>query len=396
MRTIAVVNQKGGSGKTTTAVNLAATLAEKGRKVLLIDLDPQYSATQWYDVTEGGKGVFDLSPSLKRRALRNSSSRRDPRRLPRSFVPVASRGREGPLRRAGGRTVLKEKLKELPDGRFDYVLIDCPPTLGILTVNAFNAVTEVLVPVECHVMGLHGLAQLWKTVEVVKKRLNPELNVTGIVACRVDRKTKHGKEVVEKVRAKFPEITFTTEIRENVRLRRVSFARGPITAYDGKSAGAEDYRKLAVEVIAQEGQEPREGFSMAKSQTARCTIKNDPFATLIPDREAEQAAEAEEANEEATTKGVTPLRREQRPPGRLERAGQATKAEGQKQAKLTVHLSHDLIERVKNAAYWNPRLTIASIAEMGVKFAIEQVEKENGGAYPPREGELKGGRPIGS
>jgi chromosome partitioning protein len=121
-------------------------------------------------------------------------------------------------------------------------------------------VSEVLVPVECHVMGLHGLAQLWKTVELVKKRLNPELRVTGILACRVDRRTKHGKEVVEKVRARFAELTFKTEIRENVRLAECPSQGGPITAYDAKSAGAEDYRKLAVEVIAQEGQEAQGGI----------------------------------------------------------------------------------------------------------------------------------------
>ena len=141
---------------------------------------------------------------------------------------------------------------------------------------------------------------------------------------------------------------------------------------------------------------------MAKSQTARSTIKNDPFATLIPDREAEQAAEAEEST---SPNVVTPLRREQpreqaASPVRSEQPRNAEaepkKVEGQKREKLTVHLTHDLIERVKNAAYWNPRLTIASIAELGVKFAIEQVEKEHGGPYPAREAELKGGRPIGS
>jgi len=140
---------------------------------------------------------------------------------------------------------------------------------------------------------------------------------------------------------------------------------------------------------------------MAKSQTARSTIKNDPFATLIPDREAEQAAQEEEANEKATSSVVTPLRREQgrdqAEASRVETSrADSGKAESQKKEKLTVHLTHDLIERVKNAAYWNPRLTIASIAELGVRYAIEQVEKENGGAYPPRESELKGGRPIGS
>ena len=126
---------------------------------------------------------------------------------------------------------------------------------------------------------------------------------------------------------------------------------------------------------------------MAKSQTARSTIKNDPFATLIPDRAAEQQAAEDEANEDTPTNVVTPIRRDQ---------AEAKKVDGQKREKLTVHLSHDLIERVKNAAYWNPRLTIASIAELGVKYAIEQVEKEHGGPYPTREAELKGGRPIGS
>ena len=135
---------------------------------------------------------------------------------------------------------------------------------------------------------------------------------------------------------------------------------------------------------------------MAKSQTARSTIKNDPFETLIPDREAEQAAQEEEANEKAASSVVTPLRREQARDQAEASRVEVSKSESQKKEKLTVHLTHDLIERVKNAAYWNPRLTIASIAELGVRYAIEQVEKENGGAYPPRESELKGGRPIGS
>ena len=261
MRTIAVVNQKGGSGKTTTAVNLGATLAEKGKKVLLIDLDPQYSATQWYDVTDKGRGVFDLFAEPETTSLEKLIFETQTEGV--SLVPSSPWlvGAEKALSgEPGAEQCLKEKLKELPEGRFDYILIDCPPTLGILTVNALNAVTEVLVPVECHVMGLHGLAQLWKTVELVKKRLNPELNVTGILACRVDRRTKHGKEVVEKVRAKFPEITFATEIRENVRLAECPSQGGPITAYDAKSYGAEDYRKLADEVIAQESQEAREGI----------------------------------------------------------------------------------------------------------------------------------------
>ena len=127
---------------------------------------------------------------------------------------------------------------------------------------------------------------------------------------------------------------------------------------------------------------------MAKSQTARnaSTIKNDPFATLIPDRSEEQAPE------ERASEVVTPFR----PRSEAKPAEAPKPSEGHKKEKLTVHLTHDLIERVKNAAYWNPRLTIASIAEIGIQYAIELVEKENGGPYKPRESELKGGRPIGS
>jgi chromosome partitioning protein len=256
MRTIAIVNQKGGSGKTTTSVNLAATLAEKGKNVLLIDLDPQYSATQWFDITEGGRGVFDLfaepeTTNLEKLIFKTSTER--------VFLVPSSPwlvGAEKALSgEPGAEQCFKEKLKELPEGRFDYLLIDCPPSLGILTVNALNAVTEVLVPVECHVMGLHGLAQLWKTVELVKKRLNPKLAVTGIFVCRVDRRTRHGKEVIERVRSKFPELAFETEIRESVRLAECPSQGGPITAYAPTSHGAEDYRKLADEVIAQEARE---------------------------------------------------------------------------------------------------------------------------------------------
>jgi chromosome partitioning protein len=254
MRTIAIVNQKGGSGKTTTSVNLAATLAEKGKKVLLIDLDPQYSATQWFDVTEGGRGVFDLfaePDTTQLDSLIFETSTEAVSLIPSSpWLVGAEKALSG---EPGAEQCLKEKLRELSPNRFDYILIDCPPTLGILTVNALNAVTEVLVPVECHVMGLHGLAQLWKTVELVKKRLNPELKVTGIVACRVDRRTRHGKEVVEKVRSRFPDIAFQTEIRENVKLAECPSQGGPITAYAPTSFGADDYRKLADEVIAQEG-----------------------------------------------------------------------------------------------------------------------------------------------
>lgn len=253
MRIIAVVNQKGGSGKTTATVNLAATLAKSGRKVLLIDLDPQFSATQWLDIADVGHGVFDLFANPENTTI-DSLIRPTPSEGV-SIVPSSSWlvGAEKAMAgEPGAEQCLREKLKELGESRYDYVLIDCPPTLGILTVNALNAAREVLVPVECHVMGLHGLAQLWKTVDLVKRRLNPELRICGIVACRVDRRTRHSKEVIEMLRERFASETLKTEIRENVRLAECPSQGVPITGYAPGSPGAEDFQRLADELIAQE------------------------------------------------------------------------------------------------------------------------------------------------
>jgi chromosome partitioning protein len=153
----------------------------------------------------------------------------------------------------GAETILRRNLDRLPPDRWDYVLIDCPPTLGVLTVNALVAVAELLVPVEAHVMALSGLAQLLQTVEVVRDRLNPDLRVSGILACRVDFRTRHAREVVEQLRQRSGSLVYHTVIRENIRLAECPSFGQAITHYDGKSAGAADYRALADEIISQEG-----------------------------------------------------------------------------------------------------------------------------------------------
>ena len=253
MRTIAIVNQKGGSCKTTTAVNLAATLAEQGRSVLLLNLDPQYSATTWYAVPQPGRGIFDLFANPQEVQLADlvrTTSVDNVRLIPSSAWLV---GAEKALStEPGAETILREKIRSLEPDRFHYLLIDCPPNLTILTVNALTAVKEILVPVECHVMGLQGLAQLLQTVELVRKRLNPDLNISGILPCRVDARTRHGPEVVDKLRMRFPDRTFRTVIRENVRLAECPSMGEPITTYAPSCAGTEDYRALAQEVIHQE------------------------------------------------------------------------------------------------------------------------------------------------
>jgi len=251
MRKIAILNQKGGSGKTTTAVNLSAALVERGRKVLLIDLDPQASTSAWYGSTEQNKvllNVFTQDINIKTAIIKTHIKAL-------SLIPASTWliGLEKALaHEVGSELILKRKLLELDQTEYDYVLIDCPPTLGILAINALCAVDELLIPVESRIMALSGLVQLLQTVDVIKSRLNSALKITGIVACRVDSRTKHSKEIVEELRNKFKDLVFDTIIRENVKLSEAPSFAQPIMQYDTESRGALDYRLLAQEVIKQE------------------------------------------------------------------------------------------------------------------------------------------------
>jgi chromosome partitioning protein len=251
MRKIAIANQKGGSGKTTTSVNLAAALGELARRVLVIDLDPQHSATAWFGVRDSGKGLYGLFVDNG-----NFSEVIQATGTPGVDLAPSSAWLMGVERilagEVGAEQILRRNLAKLPSDQWDYVLIDCPPTLGILTINALAAVEELLVPVEAHVMALSGLAQLLHTVEVVRERINPDLKVSGILACRVDARTRHAREVVEQLREHNGEVVYRTVIRENVRLAECPSFAQPITKYDPKSSGAADYRALAEEIIHQE------------------------------------------------------------------------------------------------------------------------------------------------
>lgn len=251
MRKFAIANQKGGSGKTTTSVNLAAALGEQDRRVLVIDLDPQHSATAWFGVKDSGKGLYGLFVDNG-----NFSEVIQQTGVPGVDLAPSSAYLVGVERilagEVGAEQILRRNLAKLPAGTWDYVLIDCPPTLGILTINALAAAAELLVPVEAHVMALSGLAQLLHTVEVVKERLNADLRVSGILACRVDARTRHAREVVEQLRERNGDVVYQTVIRENIRLAECPSFAQPITQYDPKSSGAADYRALAREIIVQE------------------------------------------------------------------------------------------------------------------------------------------------
>jgi len=253
-RLIAVINQKGGSGKTTTAVNLAASLGEQHRRVLVLDLDPQASASSWLGVKDGGRGLLNVfTDGLALAGLVQPTSADGVEVVPSSsWLVGVEKGLAGEV---GAETILRGRLASL-EGPWQYILIDCPPALGLLTVNALAAAQEVLVTVESHVMALGGLARLLETLEVVKERLNPEIKMAGILACRVDARTRHSQEVVEQLRSRFGHLVYNTLIRENVRLAECPSFAQPITRYDPQCNGAADYRQLASEVMKQESQRP--------------------------------------------------------------------------------------------------------------------------------------------
>lgn len=248
MQVLAVVNQKGGSGKTTTAVNLASCLAEKKKKVLLLDIDPQGSASSWLGFRELDKGLYDLftanisiSDIVSKTAIPGldiiTSS---------PWLINADKALAGEV---GAEGILKRKLAGFNERQWDYVLIDCPPTLGIMSLNALTAACGVLVPLETHIMAVQGLVQLIKTIQTVKERLNPHLEIHGILPCRVNRRTRLSHDILEDLKKKFKNKVYQTSIRENIKLAEAPSFGQPITVYDPKSSGAEDYRQLAKELI---------------------------------------------------------------------------------------------------------------------------------------------------
>lgn len=252
MRSIALLNQKGGVGKTTTTANLGACLALLGKKVLVIDMDPQanLSVHLGVDIHNLKYSVYDviMGSCKPEEAILNTHVKGM------DIIPsnIDLSGAEIELVGIVGReTVLKEYLGNVLN-QYDYVLIDCPPSLGLLTLNVLTLVHEIFIPVQTEFFALQGVSKLLDTYEVVRKRLNNNLEITGIILCMYVSRTRLGQEVVEKVKEHFKDTVFNTVVRKNVKLSESPSHGKPIISYAPDSYGSEDYMALAKEVVLQE------------------------------------------------------------------------------------------------------------------------------------------------
>lgn len=250
MKTICIFNQKGGVGKTTTNINLCSYLAMQGKKILTIDIDPQGNTTSGlgFDKKKINLSIYDLLTSdISIRDIIKECELVNNLYLVPSTMELA--GAEVELiSRSNRENILKEKLKEV-EGEFDYIFIDCPPSLGILTINALTAASSVLTPIQCEFYALEGVGQLVTTIQLVKKSLNRKLEIEGIILSMYDNRTKLCNEVVSEVKKYFNDKVYETTIPRNIRLAEAPSFGLPIMLYDDNCKGADAYKELANEFL---------------------------------------------------------------------------------------------------------------------------------------------------
>ncbi len=246
-KTIAITNQKGGVGKTTTAINLTACLAEIGKKILLIDLDPQGNSTSGLGLRAGNLTIYEALMGRSTLAAAVIESGVPGLRLAPADIRLA--GAELELKDLQEREYRLKHVLQSIEQEYDFIFIDCPPSLGLLTVNALCAAQRVLIPVQCEYYALEGVSSLVNTINRVKHGFNPSLDIEGVLLTMLDGRTNLGLQVVDSVKKHFKGKVYATAIPRNIRLGEAPSHGQPIHLYDSRSLGAESYRQLAREIL---------------------------------------------------------------------------------------------------------------------------------------------------
>lgn len=251
-RVVAIANQKGGVGKTTTAINLAAALAESGQNVLAVDFDPQGNMSSGLGIDKQNLSLTVYNALIENQDVKEIMAKTSTENLQILPSNVNLAGAEIELLDMDDREyVLKKALAPIRD-QFDFIIIDCPPSLSLLTLNALTAADTVLVPIQCEYYALEGLSQMMKTINLVKQKLNTCLSMEGVVFTMFDARNRLSQQVVDSVKEVLNERIYNTIIPRNVRLAEAPSFGMPVTEYDSKSSGAESYRLLAAEVLSRE------------------------------------------------------------------------------------------------------------------------------------------------
>lgn len=250
MKTICIFNQKGGVGKTTTNINLCAYLAMEGYKVLTIDIDPQGNTTSGLGLDKNNLDLSIYDVLISDTPMKESILRSD--LVQNLFISPSTMELAGAevelINKKNRENIIKDKLKEVED-EYDYVFIDCPPSLGVLTINALTCADSVLIPIQCEFYALEGVSQLINTIQLVKKSLNKNLDIEGVVMTMFDYRTNLSNEVLKEVQKYFKDKVYKTTISRNVRLAEAPSFGLPIMLYDEKCKGAEAYVKLTKEFL---------------------------------------------------------------------------------------------------------------------------------------------------